>query len=96
MKYTTKWKVNVMLPIVAVAAITVICTLKFFDVIAGTVFVETVNGGTAVTVEAFTFLIALSVLITTGLNILGAAINTLATEPEPNPIIEYEKVRHKG
>ena len=94
MVFLNKIRPNVLVAIAAITAITILVVNQFFGVTDNLVLGAGPEAGTVVVnVEALTFLIALSNLIVIGLSGLVSLGNTVATDPEPNPIIEYEKVR---
>lgn len=93
MVFINKIRPNVLVVIAALTAITILVATKFFDVIDGNVISYHEELGAVVQVETLTFLIALSNLIVIGLSGLVSLGNTVATDPEPNAIIEYVKAR---
>lgn len=77
-----------------VTAITLVAIGGIYDVIKNTT--TGVLEGTdvvAVPVVDVAILMALIGVVATGVTILGTVATGLINEPEPNPIIEYEKVR---
>ena len=81
--------------VACITAITIILVSRLFDVIEGVSVGTLTTGEPGIAIIDATLLIALSSLITLGITGLVQFGNNVTVEPEPNPIIEYEKIRHR-